>query len=121
MPEELKGVSEGRFTGDPLIFDEEDEKVKVPPVSVCPGCSVGVKIKHSVELGSIIKCGTCGTHLEIMDVNPLILGFYYEEDLDIEGDIDETDEFETIDADELPDDFHEDEEDLRSEENEMVL
>ena len=118
LPEEFQGISAGRFTGDPLILDPEDEEVNGTPVPVCPACSVAVVVNQSVAVGSKKRCDACGTDLEIIQINPLELEFIYGDDLDKEGDIDEVEEFEEIEADESPNDVYDELEDTVNEERE---
>ena len=39
----------------------------------CPECGAELSLHEDLETGEIIDCGTCGTELEVIDVDPPVL------------------------------------------------
>jgi len=39
----------------------------------CVECGVEVALHDDLEAGEIVDCGTCGTELEVIDVDPPVL------------------------------------------------
>ncbi len=39
----------------------------------CVECGATVTIDTALEIGEILDCGTCGTELEAVETNPLVL------------------------------------------------
>lgn len=39
----------------------------------CPECGADVTLHDSLETGEIVDCDTCGTELEVVDVDPAVL------------------------------------------------
>lgn len=75
----------------------------------CPECGASVRVSSAADVGDEITCSSCGEELEVVDVEPLTLGYLgdYDES-DDEGFDDEDDE---EDEDEDWDDFDDDEDD----------
>jgi alpha-aminoadipate carrier protein LysW len=42
-------------------------------MTACPECGAEVSLHDSIEVGEIVDCATCGTELEVTDVNPPVL------------------------------------------------
>ncbi len=51
---------------------------------VCLDCDYDIKLDAQPVKGQIINCPNCGTELEIIEVSPLEVDFYYEDDWDDE-------------------------------------
>jgi alpha-aminoadipate carrier protein LysW len=39
----------------------------------CPECGAELSLHDDVETGEIIDCGTCGSELEVVDTEPVVL------------------------------------------------
>ncbi|WP_336035778.1 lysine biosynthesis protein LysW [Halobacterium yunchengense] len=42
-------------------------------MSTCPECGADLALHDDLEVGEIVDCGTCGTELEVVDVDPPVL------------------------------------------------
>ena len=75
----------------------------------CPECGASVRVSSAADVGDEITCSSCGEELEVVDAEPLTLGYLgdYDETEDDEFDDDEEDEEE----EEEWDDFEEEEDD----------
>jgi alpha-aminoadipate carrier protein LysW len=40
----------------------------------CPVCKAEVEIAANVSTGELVICGNCGSQLELLEKNPVILG-----------------------------------------------
>lgn len=48
----------------------------------CPECDTHVIIPASAELWDMVTCRTCGTELEVVDLDPPELDYWYDPDED---------------------------------------
>lgn len=78
----------------------------------CPECGARVRVSSAAEIGDEVTCQSCGEELEIVDVEPLTLGYLgnYEDDLEDEDEFDE-EELDEEEDDEDWDDLDEEESD----------
>ena len=42
-------------------------------VTECVECGAEVDLADDVEVGEIVDCGTCGSELEVVEVDPVVL------------------------------------------------
>ena len=86
----------------------------------CPECNSRMSLPEGVGQWSHIFCESCGTKLEILNLNPLELETVYDDDdedilYELDDDDDDQDWEDDVDVDE---DDEEDEDDLDDEEDE---
>jgi len=69
----------------------------------CPECGAKVRVSSAVEVGEEVTCETCGEELEVVDTEPLTLGYLgdYEEELEGEDLDEEWDDLDDDDDDPL--------------------
>lgn len=80
----------------------------------CLSCDSKIEIGSKAEVGQYVFCNFCGSEFEIMDVNPIELGFAFgSEDFDYEDDDLDADEDEDYLDDYDDDDDDDDDEDDR--------
>jgi len=69
--------------------DEESSEEQDMPAAVCPSCDEDIAIPIRVRPGQKIMCPECGAPLEVVDVDPVELDWYFEE-LEDDGSEDQT-------------------------------
>jgi alpha-aminoadipate carrier protein LysW len=52
----------------------------------CPECETRVAIPATAELWDMVTCRTCGTELEVVDLDPPELDYWYDPDEDYDDD-----------------------------------
>ena len=62
------------------------------PLTTCPGCADEIRVPGRPRVGSYVTCRTCGSHLEVVDDNPLELDFREGEDDEDLDDYDDEDD-----------------------------
>ena len=78
------------------------------PHAICPQCDEQIRFEETPDIGDIVRCPTCDTRLEVVDLNPIELDWPWEgEEIDDDEDEDEFGEgFELWDGDDVePDDI----------------
>ena len=59
------------------------------PSGICPECDADVHVDTDADKGDTLTCEECGTHLEIVGLDPVELDIVQEEDYDEDEDEDE--------------------------------
>jgi alpha-aminoadipate carrier protein LysW len=77
-------------------------------IAKCPECGARVRVSSAAEIGDEVTCQSCGEELEVIETEPLTLGYLgsYEDEIDEEDEFDE----ELEDEEEVEDEDFEDEE-----------
>ena len=60
----------------------------------CPECGAQVRVSSAAEVGDEVTCQSCGEELEVVDTEPLTLGYLgdYEDELEEDEELEEVDE-----------------------------
>jgi len=56
-----------------IIFAINEGVMNMSKIAECPECAAELSLPDDVVEGEIIVCGDCGTELEVVEVDPLIL------------------------------------------------
>jgi alpha-aminoadipate carrier protein LysW len=51
-------------------------------MTTCPECGAEVTLHDSIEVGEIVDCSTCGSELEVIEEDPVVLDLAPELDED---------------------------------------
>jgi lysine biosynthesis protein LysW len=77
------------------------------PYATCPQCDEEIYFAETPDIGDVVRCPTCDTRLEVVDLNPIELDWPWEaEELDDDDDDELEDGFEVWEGDdEVPGDI----------------
>ncbi|MFP4395955.1 MAG: hypothetical protein ACLFTI_11885 [Anaerolineales bacterium] len=65
----------------------------------CPACDEAITIQGNPKVGQRLRCPSCDTEIEVIDVNPVELDWAYEDEDDFYEDWDDEDSDEDDDWD----------------------
>lgn len=78
----------------------------------CPECGAQVRVSSAADVGDEVTCQSCGEELEVLDTEPLTLGYLGDyDDLEDEDEFDDLED-EDFDDDDDWDDFDDDDDDF---------